>query len=340
MARNWNADGLEVLADRMVGKRVLVIGDIVADEYIYGETLRISREAPVLVVRYERAEVRLGGAGNAAANLKALGAEVTAIGVIGRDEMGRQVRTLCDERDIRLVAATHPDIFTETKTRIMAGGISTRRQQIVRVDRGGPVSLPKDVVRSLLASIRRLAKETDAILVSDYGGGVLGPETIAQIRTASARKVPVCVDSRYSLSRWRNITVAKPNEPELAALSGMAVDSETDLTRAGRAAIARLRTKALLVTRGRNGMALLRPGMSPEFIPAHGTKEAVDVTGAGDTGIAAMALAVAAGGDFLAAAQLANVAAAIVVQKPGAATASREELFAELSAMKNGTSEV
>lgn len=328
------------LAERMAGRRVLVVGDLVADEYVYGETHRISREAPVLIVRYERSEVRLGAAGNAAANLCSLGAQVTAVGVIGRDAMGSQVRALCRARGIRLVAATHPGVPTETKTRILAGGINTRRQQIVRVDRGPGAPLPPATRRALAASIRRLAPPCDAILVSDYGAGVLDAETIDAVRAAGGPRRPVCVDSRFGLARFRGVAVAKPNEPELAALTGLPVETDADLVRAGRAALGMLKTQAVLVTRGRNGMALFNGRGAPAIVPAHGAKEAVDVTGAGDTGIAAVTLALAAGGDFLAAARLANVAAAIVVQKPGAAAVARTELFAELSAMRRGTTGV
>src|SRR5207245_755467 len=135
-----------------------------------------------------------------------------------RDDMEKRVRALCGERGIRLLAATHPATHTETKTRILAGGISTRRQQIVRVDRGSG-GLPDEVSHELASSVRRLAREADAVLVSDYGGGVLGPETIAAVRSLNGRRLPVCVDSRFALATWKNVTVAKPNEPELAALS-------------------------------------------------------------------------------------------------------------------------
>ncbi len=177
----------------MAGRHVVVIGDLVADEYVYGETYRISREAPVLIVRLERSEVRLGGAGNAAANLRTLGARVTAVGVLGRDAMGKEVRECCRRTGIRLAPATDPSVPTETKTRILAGGINTRRQQIVRVDRGSSGPLPVALRRSLARLLLRAARDADAVLVSDYGAGALDRETIDAARRL-ARRLPVCVD--------------------------------------------------------------------------------------------------------------------------------------------------
>ncbi|XXF80564.1 bifunctional ADP-heptose synthase [Myxococcaceae bacterium GXIMD 01537] len=311
-------------------RRVLLVGDLVADHYIYGQTDRVSREAPVLIVRHESSEVKLGGGANVAANVRALSGQVTAVGVLGADEMGRALRKLFEEAGIRLCAASAKGVETETKTRILAGGLNTTRQQMLRLDRGHGGALPPKVRRALAKHVEDAAKDADAVVVSDYGAGVVGEEVRDVLRRLAAEGLPVCVDSRYGLSDFTGVTVCKPNEPELAALSGRMLRTEAELLEAGRLAVQRLGCKALLVTRGRHGMALFDAEGGVDLIPVHGEREAVDVTGAGDTVIASFALAVAAGASFGAAARLANVAGALVVQKLGTATVSSDELLAEL----------
>jgi rfaE bifunctional protein kinase chain/domain len=328
-ARSLEQPSLAPLLRAFAGRKVLVVGDLVADHYIYGETDRISREAPVLIVRYESAQVKLGGAANAAANLRAMGARVTAIGVIGRDSMGTALRQGCRAVGIRLATPRPGAIATETKTRILAGGLNTRRQQMLRLDRGQKGPLPEEVQAELAALTRELARQSDAVLVSDYGAGVLGPQVIAEAVAAARQGVKVCVDSRYNLASFVGATLVKPNEPELEAFVGLRTDSDARLGRAVRLARKRLGCQALLVTRGRQGMVLSVQG-ELERIEAHGNKEAVDVTGAGDTVGAALALSLAAGADFSTAARLANVAGALKVQKPGTATVSAAELAREI----------
>ncbi len=323
---------LELLA-AFAGRKVLVIGDLVADHYIFGQTDRISREAPVLIVRYESAEVKLGGAGNAANNLKALGAKVTALGVVGRDEMGTSVRELCRDSSIRLVSPKAPGIATETKTRILAGGINTRRQQMLRLDRGHEGSLPAAVQAEIAGLFKELAKSADAVLVSDYGAGVLGEAVIPAVLAVARDGLPVCVDSRYNLRAFAGAGVLKPNEPEFEALTGVRPDVPGAFERALKAAHRKLAAQAIVVTRGRNGMMVLENGRM-ETIPAHGSKEAVDVTGAGDTVGATMTVALASGASVVDAARLANVAGALKVQKAGTETVSRAELAQELESMR------
>ena len=310
-------------------RRVLVVGDLVADHYIYGQTERVSREAPVLVVRYENSEVQPGGAANAAANVRSLGGKVTAVGVLGRDEMGRRLEERCRTLGVGLKAVRGPQTATETKTRILAGGINTTRQQMLRLDSSARPLSAEDR-RALRSRVVEEAKRCDAILVSDYGAGVLCDELRTLLRKLAADGMTVCADSRYDLLKLKSLTVCKPNEPELQALTGLPVSSKAELVRAGQAALKLLRCKALLVTRGRNGMTLFRPKGEIDWIPVHGAQEAVDVTGAGDTVVAALTLGLAAGGSLLDAVQLANAAGARVVQKQGTATVSREELEQEL----------
>ncbi len=311
-------------------RRVLLVGDLVADHYIYGQTDRVSREAPVLIVRYESSEVKLGGGANVAANVRALSGQVTAVGVLGADEMGRALRRLFAKSDIRLSAASARGIETETKTRILAGGVNTTRQQMLRVDRGQRGELPPRVRRSLVRLVEEAARDADAVVVSDYGAGVVGEEMRGALRRLAGEGLPVCVDSRYALSAFAGVTVCKPNEPELEALAGRPLRTEADLVEAGSAAVRRLGCRALLVTRGRHGMALFDAEGGVDMIPVYGAKEAVDVTGAGDTVIATLALSLAAGASLGEAARLANVAGALVVQKQGTATVSRDELLGEL----------
>lgn len=309
-------------------RKLVVLGDLVADHYVYGQTDRVSREAPVLVVRHESSEVILGGAGNAAANARALGATVTAVGVLGHDEMGESLRQRFAERGIQLMAVDAP--FTETKTRILAGGLNTSRQQMLRLDRGNGVPLAAALAEGVARVLEEAAEGADAVLVSDYGGGVVGEATRATLRRLAARGTLVSVDSRYALGALVGFSAAKPNEPELAALTGLPVEDVAALGRAAAAGLGMLGVQALLVTRGRRGMALLERGGALQLLPAHGTRSAVDVTGAGDTVMAAFTLGLAAGAGARAAAELANVAGALVVLKPGTAPVSAEELAAEL----------
>jgi len=306
--------------------RALVVGDLVADHYLFGQTERVSREAPVLVVRHETDEVKLGGGANVAANARALSAQVTALGVLGKDEMGAALRRLFAREDIALRAVTGAGVVTETKMRILAGGISTTRQQMLRVDRGAVGPLPPAVRRGLARALEALVPEADVVIVSDYGAGVMGEETRDVLRAHARRGGLVTVDSRFALAAYAGFTVCKPNEPELAALTGLPVRTDAELARAGEAALERLSCGALLVTRGRRGMAVFERGKRHVFLPVHGQHDAVDVTGAGDTVCATFALALGAGAGALEAARLANVAGALVVQKQGTATVTREEL--------------
>lgn len=314
------------------GAEVVVVGDFVADEYVYGETERISREAPVLIVRYEASELKAGGAGNAAQNLAALGVTVRAVGVVGDDALGVALRDELEGGGVD-VSGLLPvkGRATEAKTRILAGGRSTRRQQMLRLDRTPAGPLPPAVERRLLAELRRAGRRAGAVLASDYGSGTVGAPAIEVLRRLKQGGVPVCVDSRYALRQFTGLTMVKPNEVELEAATGVSLAQPRGLERAARALLRRVSCDVLLVTRGRHGMSLFRPGLPPAHLPAHGSQDAVDVTGAGDTVAAAFAAGLAAGGDALAAARLANVAGALQVQKPGTATVSRAELHAALA---------
>jgi rfaE bifunctional protein kinase chain/domain len=310
---------------------VVVVGDFVADEYVYGETERISREAPVLIVRWESSELKAGGAGNAAQNLAALGVKVHAVGVIGDDRLGAALLEELEEGGIDVSGMIRvPGRATEAKTRILAGGRSTRRQQMIRLDRAPREPLPAVIQRRIVRELERHGKGASAVLASDYGSGTVHPDAIEALRRLKRGGVPVCVDSRYQLRAYTGLTMVKPNEVELEAASGVPLGEPGALERAARTLQRRVDCEVLLVTRGRNGMSVFRKGLPPVHVPAHGSQDAVDVTGAGDTVAATFSAGLAAGGDPVSAARLANVAGSLVVQKPGTATVSREELAAEL----------
>jgi rfaE bifunctional protein kinase chain/domain len=311
----------------LAGLRVVVVGDFVADQYLYGCTERISREAPVPIVRFEREELKLGGAGNVANNLAALGVHVEAVGLLGRDWAGRGLRALCRRAGIGTVGLPlATGVETAVKTRILAGALHTTRQQLLRIDRGE--ALPEGAV--VAEALVRALRKADALVVSDYGLGNAGPE-VAKVARAAAKHVPVLVDSRYHLADFRGVTLVKPNLPELAALTGSPLRSDAELIRAARRLMEAQHWAALLVTRGRDGLALVRRHRPPRFWPVHGSAEAVDVTGAGDTVLAAFAAFFAATADMEAAAELANMAGGLVVQKPGTATVTAGELEAALA---------
>lgn len=319
------------LLDRLAAAEVVVVGDFMADEWVYGETERISREAPVLIVRWERSELKPGGAGNAAQNLAALGVKVRAVGVVGDDALGAQL--------LDTLAAARVDVggivklrgrATESKTRILAGGRSTRRQQMLRVDRAPEAALSPTADARVARELQRAARGARAVLASDYGSGSIGAPALEVLRALARGGLPVCVDSRYRLVHYTGLTMVKPNEVELETASGVRVDGLAALERAARAVLRKTGSAELLVTRGRHGMSLFRKGHPPVHIPPHGAQEAVDVTGAGDTVAATYTAAIAAGADPESAARLANVAGALKVQKPGTATVSRGELLAEM----------
>jgi rfaE bifunctional protein kinase chain/domain len=331
--RRPNAD-LSSLADVVRSfprAEVVVVGDYVADEYVYGETERISREAPVLIVRYESSELKAGGAGNAAQNLAALGVKVRAVGAVGDDTLGTALLDELEAGGIDVSGIERvPGRQTEAKTRILAGGRSTRRQQMIRLDRAPTSPLPETVERRIARTLEKLGRRADAVLASDYGSGLVGPGAIDVLRRVKRAGVPVCVDSRYNLRAYTGLTMVKPNEVELEAASGVSLAAPGGLEKAARVLQKRVDCDVLLVTRGRNGMSVFRRGAPPVHVPAHGSQDAVDVTGAGDTVAATFSAALAAGGDAVVAARLANVAGALVVQKPGTATVPRDELAAEL----------
>ena len=320
------------LVDLFAGRRVLVVGDVIADEFIYGEVARVSREAPVLILKYDATELVGGGAGNAASNVAALGGRAALAGLVGGDPEGRRLMaTLRRTVDCRRVVRAR-QYRTPVKTRILAGGVHSAKQQVVRIDREAGWPLADTVSRAFAAKLRPALADCDAVLLSDYGSGLVTPALAAAIRrTVGARTrrrpVPVIVDSRYRLAEYRGLAACTPNESEVEHLLGTPIgDDPAALERGGRWLLRRTGMQAVLVTRGGRGMALFERKQPTVHVPIFGSDEVADVTGAGDTVLATFGLALAAGGSFYEATRLANYAGGRVVMKRGTATVSAREI--------------
>src|SRR5262245_30832300 len=320
---------LRRVSGSFLARTIMVVGDVICDEYLIGKPARISREAPVIILKFTDRDVRLGGAANAANNVHTLGARVVPIGVVGRDRAGDEILSLFHATGIPT-----DGIITETgrptpvKTRIMAGGYQATRQQVVRLDREPASDLATITEDALLARLAAVAPRLDGILVSDYGYGTLTPRVLERVLgIARQRGAIITADSRYDLPRFPGVTAATPNEAELGDLTGHAVDDERAVEKAGRLLLERLDTQILLVTRGSQGIALLERDGGSTFIPIFGTDEIADVTGAGDTVIGTFTLALASGATAADAAALANVAGGIVVMWGGTGQVAQEGLI-------------
>ncbi len=315
---------------RTFGKQqILVIGDMVLDQFVYGVSSRISREAPVLILRHARTENAPGGAGNAAANLHALGARVLPVGVLGNDGNGQSLRQILEERGIGCQGLFDvPGARTTTKSRIMGGLPHSPAQQIVRLDHEFDAEAAQAREPEIRQYLSQHLPDCSGVVISDYGyGAVSRAVRDLVIRTASRNKIPVVVDSRFRLPWFRGVTALTPNITEVEEACHCRLDNQLDELRKKAAEImARQKLQALLVTRGKYGMILYEASGAEWNIPVFGTDQVADVTGAGDTVIAAFSLGLAAGADFIDAARLSNLAGGIVVMKKGTATASREEI--------------
>ena len=308
--------------------RVAVAGDLLADEFIYGQIDRVSREAPVLILSYDSTEIVPGGAGNAANNAAELGAHVSLVGLAGADGAGGRLLDALRSRANVSGVVRAKNYVTPVKTRILAGGVHSAKQQVVRIDRaaGAVTAAMRDRVgRALVKAL----EQADVAIISDYGSGVVTPDLCRRALKAARRRPKfVLVDSRYGLSGFAGIaTACTPNESEVEALFGIRIGEDRDaLEQAGRRLLATLGCEAVLITRGSRGMALFTPNAPTDHIAIVGSDQVTDVTGAGDTVIVVFALALAAGGSFAEAARLANHAGGIVVMKRGTATVSPREL--------------
>lgn len=322
-------ENLQNIIDRFAGQKIAVWGDFILDEYLYGHTRRISREAPVLILSHQANTFSLGGAGNSLLNLKALGADPFPVGVVGTDAAGRKIRSLIRQQgipvDFLLNLKGYP---TPLKTRVLAGEENTRKQQILRIDREGRVPDERPLIDDLTSALKGLRRRVRALLISDYHYHTVKSRIYDKIRPLyQAADLPVTLDSRFRLLEFRAPTVLTPNEPEAEdALQAAIPDTPEGLRACGRQLLKTTSAKAALLTRGSKGMVLYQKGRPMFPIRIHGPSDIVDVTGAGDTVISVLTLALASGASFRSAAELANVAGGLVVMKKGTATVTADEL--------------
>lgn len=310
-------------------QKIMVIGDLIADVYVEGKIARISREAPVLILREKEQRVLPGGAGNAVNNVCTLGGQVCMVGVVGQDSEGKKLKN-----ELACCGVGAAGIFavegrpTTCKTRIMAGGQARVKQQVVRVDRESKEPLPAAYEARILQYIRDNWPTVAGVILSDYGYGVITPKVIQTVVELQAgQKKKVVVDSRYALLSYQGITIAAPNQAEAGEVYNTEIDSIETLERIGRQLRQDMNAEALLITRGGEGMTLFEQSGKITYIPVTNRHEVFDVTGAGDTVVACLTLALSAGAPLAAAAALSNFAAGIVVRKQGTATVSTRELW-------------
>ena len=311
---------------RFADQRIVILGDAIADRFLHGSISRVSREAPVFILRHQQTETLPGGAANCAMNMVALGAQVSLISVTGADEAGNELRAKLESAGVNVEGVIASEQFqTTTKVRILAGHSHSNKQQVIRIDYEGSALEDIELRDALVKELEKSISKANAVVISDYNYGVVNARAIETIRQVATR-IPVLVDSRFRLSEFTGFTAATPNQDEVENLAGAPISSVEQLETTAKELKQRLGHRALLVTRGPQGMMLLEDEVAPLHIPAIGAQQAVDVTGAGDTVIATFALALAAGASFADAARLANYAGGLVVMKRGTATVSQNEL--------------
>ncbi|MBI3404047.1 MAG: sugar kinase [Acidobacteria bacterium] len=328
MKKNASVDlaRLVEIVESFARQTIAVVGDLVADEFVSGDISRVSREAPVLILRHQQTEFLPGGGANAANNLADLGAKVIPVGVVGDDPAGRTMIEYFRRKGVdtsRIL--TLKGWTTTTKIRFLAGWAHTTRQQVLRVDREPTGPVPERAQAQMLKQAKAAVAKAGAVIYSDYGCGAVTPDLAATVRGELA-----FLDSRYAMLSYSGsrMTAATPNEGELESVFNTKIGHDlAALDRLGNKLLRHMKLTALLVTRGRDGLALFERGQKPLHLPVHGGTEAVDVTGAGDTVIAVFALALASSASYAEAARLANYGGGIVVMKRGTATVSREELL-------------
>jgi D-beta-D-heptose 7-phosphate kinase/D-beta-D-heptose 1-phosphate adenosyltransferase len=317
----------EAIADEFQGKRLIVLGDLMLDEFIFGRVRRISPEAPVPVVEVEKQTLALGGGGNVVSNLVALGARPVPLGVVGDDADAERLRFAFEKIDVNteslIVDAKRP---TTLKTRIIA-----HNQQVVRADRENRSAIATETEDRIIAVFRREVEQADAVIVSDYRKGLLTSRLLAEVlELARRREIIVCLDPKMrSFANYQPVTVITPNHQEASEAAGIAIEDEQSLIAAGQQILNSVTCRAALITRGEEGMALFTDDGAVTHIPTV-AREVYDVTGAGDTVIATLTLALATGASFVESAILANHAAGVVVGKLGTATVTRQELLATI----------
>src|ERR1700757_4374784 len=324
------AERLKKILDVFPKVTITALADLVADEFVYGEISRVSREAPVLILKHRERTVLPGGGANAINNLADLGVNVLPVGIVGEDEPGRLLIKSFRHKHIAVSGVLKDKSHTTvTKTRILAGMTHSARQQVVRVDREPETPPNSHLTRELVLAARQYARASDALLVSDYGYGSATPAILNAVRAKGRLSgMPVTLDSRFRMLEYSGVTAATPNEPEVEECLGVRVGQDWEkLVSAAEQLRARMKLESLVITRGRDGMAAFTDRHKPVDIPIFGSDEVADVTGAGDTVIATFTAALAAGATTEEAAHLANYAGGIVVMKGGPAPVSGQKLL-------------
>lgn len=317
-------DVLRNIIQRFAERRIVIVGDAIADKFLHGSISRVSREAPVFILRHEQTQTLPGGAANCAMNLVSLGARVSLISLTGADEPGSELRAKLEAAGVDISGVIVSEkVQTTTKMRILAGLSHSSKQQVIRIDYDSAPLSDAELRTALNDTLDKAITEADAVVISDYNYGVVDGETIEAIRKVA---VPVLVDSRFRLAEFTGFTAATPNQEEVENLIGAQISSTEQLETAAKELKQQLGYRALLVTRGAQGMTLLEDGAAPLHIRAVSEQQAVDVTGAGDTVIATFTLALASGASFADAARLANYAGGLVVMKRGTASVTAPEL--------------
>jgi rfaE bifunctional protein kinase chain/domain len=322
----------EIIRNEIPQKKIVIVGDLVADQFLRGTIARVSREAPVFILRHDETETLAGGAANAAVNVASLGGSAVLIGLVGEDVNGGVLlENLCAAKVNCDFVVASSRFQTTTKVRVLAGQHYAPRQQVIRIDYENQTFIDENLKNQLRENLRQAAEKSDAIIISDYNYGAADEQTVELARRISAEKqIPLLIDSRFRLKNFPNATTATPNQEEVEQILGGNFTAED---------CARLREnlgyEALLVTCGNKGMLLFEKDRTPTAIEAVGAKEPTDVTGAGDTVIAVYALGLACGLSFAESANLANHAGGIVVMKKGTASVNPDELLASLAKHEN-----
>ena len=307
---------------------ILIIGDMVADVYLKGNISRVSREAPVLVLEHAGEKVVPGGAANVVHNVATLGGQAFAVGLIGNDKAGGGLRDILNNKNVEttglIIEENRPTI---TKTRIIAGGSATVSQQIVRIDQEMKSPILSQTEESFINILKQVIDKIDAVVLSDYGSGMLSDKIRSFIiESCQEKNIKTIVDSRYDILKFEGVSFVKQNEAEAAKAVGFELTSEDAVVTAGKILLEKLQAEGIIISRGEQGMSLIQDNGEIHHIPVVDKSEVFDVSGAGDTAVAAFILAIASGAKPVEATKIANFAAGIAVRKLGTATVSNEEL--------------
>ncbi len=323
---------LKSIVSRFKNKKIAVWGDLILDEYVYTSVGRVSREAPVLVTEFEANDYLLGGAGNVVMNLLTLGASPLPLGFIGKDAAGETLQRLLVKNKIsteHLVAIE--DFRTPLKSRILAGGDHTKKQQILRIDTLPPDFIGEGAYLGMLKKLLEVVGDCDLLIISDYLGKTVLPGIFATLKKEFPDKI-CALDSRRNLLDFSGVTLATPNEPEFKNIFPQKkLISDDDFIQAGCELLEKLGADGMVLKRGHKGMLVFPRAQRTQALDIYGTAQIVDVTGAGDTVLAVLALGLAAGASLLDAARLANIAGGIVVMHEGAYPVASQELLDALS---------